>query len=47
MTTTHSLEDIDLAFDEVRRGKVLRTVILPNGHASPDTPRPATQGADA
>jgi Zn-dependent alcohol dehydrogenase len=43
VTTTHSLEDIDLAFDEVRRGKVLRTVILPNGHASPDH---ATPGND-
>jgi S-(hydroxymethyl)glutathione dehydrogenase/alcohol dehydrogenase len=36
VTTTHPLEDIDLAFDEVRRGKVIRTVILPNGHACPD-----------
>ncbi len=43
VTTTHPLEDIDLAFDEVRRGKVLRTVILPNGHASPDH---ATPGND-
>ncbi len=43
VTTTHSLEDIDLAFEEVRRGEVLRTVILPNGHASPDH---ATPGND-
>lgn len=43
VTTTHPLEDIDLAFDEVRRGEVLRTVILPNGHASPDH---ATPGDD-
>ncbi|MBC8365014.1 MAG: alcohol dehydrogenase catalytic domain-containing protein [Actinobacteria bacterium] len=31
VTSTHPLEDLDVAFDEVRRGEVLRTVILPNG----------------
>ncbi len=43
VTTTHSLEDIDLAFEEVRRGEVLRTVILPNGHASPDHATPGDE----
>ncbi len=31
VSTTHTLDDIDLAFDEVWRGDVVRTVVLPNG----------------
>ena len=31
VSSTHPLEDIDAAFDEVRRGEVIRTVVLPNG----------------
>ena len=30
VTSTHPLDDLATAFDEVRRGEVLRTVILPN-----------------
>jgi len=30
VTSTHPLDDLAAAFDEVRRGEVLRTVILPN-----------------
>ena len=41
VTTPHPLEDIDLAFDEARRGEVLRTVVLPNGPAPSDNVREA------
>ncbi len=30
VTSTHPLADLAVAFDEVRSGEVLRTVILPN-----------------
>ena len=39
-TETHPLEDMNCAFDEVRSDEVLRAVILPNGHASPDHATP-------
>ena len=32
VTSTHPLADLAIAFDEVRSGEVLRTVILPNSH---------------
>jgi len=31
VSTTHPLDELEEAFGEVRRGEVLRTVILPNG----------------
>jgi Zn-dependent alcohol dehydrogenase len=40
VTSTHPLADLAVAFDEVRSGEVLRTVILPNSQAR-------TSGADA
>ena len=32
VTSPHPLADLAIAFDEVRSGEVLRTVILPNSH---------------
>lgn len=35
VSSTHALDDIAEAFDEVWRGDVLRTVVLPNGEPAP------------
>ena len=36
VSTTHPLDELEEAFGEVRRGEVLRTVILPNGSGDRD-----------
>jgi hypothetical protein len=42
VSTTHTLDDIDRAFDEVWRGDVVRTVVLPKG--SPALPQAQDAG---
>ena len=40
VSSTHALEDIAEAFEEVWRGDVLRTVVLPNVTASQEQEAP-------
>ena len=40
VTSTHPLDDLAAAFEEVRRGEVLRTVILPNAPVLADVADP-------